>query len=175
MGIRTIFNLIGPLANPAGASAHVMGVYEPSLTDKMAKVLKKLGAREAFVVHGEGTYDEISICGPTQVSHLVKDSIDSYELDPREYGFETSPVEALYGGGAQENSRIINEIISGSPGPKRDMVVLNAGAAFVAAGLESDLKNGIQRADDVIDSGKAKEKLEALVSFTKDCSYFTRN
>ena len=175
MGIRTIFNLIGPLANPAGASAHVLGVYEPSLTDKMARVLKKLGAREAFVVHGEGTYDEISICGPTQVSHLVKDSIDSYELDPREYGFETSPVEALYGGGAQENSRIINEIISGSPGPKRDMVVLNAGAAFVAAGLDNDLKGGIQRAVDVIDSGRAKEKLDALVKFTSDCSYFTRN
>jgi anthranilate phosphoribosyltransferase len=175
MGIRTIFNLIGPLANPAGASAHVLGVYEPSLTDKTAKVLKKLGAREAFVVYGEGTYDEISICGPTRVSHLVKDSIESYELDPREYGFETSPVETLYGGGARENSRIINEIVSGSPGPKRDMVVLNAGAAFVAAGLESDLKGGIQRAADVIDSGKAKEKLEALVGFTQDCSYFTRN
>ena len=124
--------------------------------------------REAFVVYGEGTYDEISICGPTQVSHLVKDSIESYELDPREYGFETSPVEALYGGGAQENSRIINEIISGSPGPKRDMVVLNAGAAFVAAGLESDLKNGIQRAADVIDSGKAKEKLTLLAQITSE-------
>ena len=109
------------------------------------------------------------------MSHLVEDSIESYELDPREYGSETSPVDALYGGGAQENSRIINEIISGSPGPKRDMVVLNAGAAFVAAGLESDLKNGIQRAADVIDSGRAKEKLEALVKFTSDCSYFTRN
>ena len=175
MGIRTIFNLIGPLANPAGASAHVLGVYEPSLTDKMAKVLRKLGAREAFVVHGEGTYDEISICGPTRVSHLVKDDIESYELDPRDYGFETSPVETLHGGSAQENSNIINEIVSGSQGPKRDMVVLNAGAAFVAAGLESDLQGGIQRATDVIDSGKAKKKLEELVSFTKDCSYFTRN
>ena len=175
IGIRTIFNLIGPLANPAGASAHVLGVYEPSLTEKMANVLKKLGAREAFVVYGEGTYDEISICGPTTVSHLMNDGVESYQLDPREYGFKTSPVEALYGGGAQDNSRIINEIISGSPGPKRDMVVLNAAAAFVAAGLDADLKTGIQRAEEVIDSGRAKEKLDALVKFTADCSYFTRS
>ena len=175
MGIRTIFNLIGPLANPAGASAHVLGVYDPSLTEKMAKVLKKMGAREAFVVFGEGTYDEISICGPTRVSHLKNDGVESYQLDPREFGFKTATIEALYGGSAQDNSRIINEIISGSPGPKRDVVVLNAAAAFVAAGLERDLKEGIRRAADVIDSGRAKEKLDALIGFTADCSYFTRN
>ena len=175
IGIRTIFNLIGPLANPAGASAHVLGVYDPTLTEKMATVLKKLGAREAFVVFGEGTYDEISICGPTRVSHLKNDGVESYQLDPREFGFKTATIEALYGGSAQDNSRIINEIISGSPGPKRDVVVLNAAAAFVAAGLDRDLKDGIQRAADVIDSGRAKEKLDALVGFTADCSYFTRN
>ena len=175
IGIRTIFNLIGPLANPAGASAHVLGVYDPTLTEKMATVLKKLGAREAFVVFGEGTYDEISICGPTRVSHLKNDGVESYQLDPREFGFKTATIEALYGGSAQDNSRIINEIISGSPGPKRDVVVLNAAAAFVAAGLERDLKDGIRRAADVIDSGKAKEKLDALVGFTANCSYFTRN
>jgi len=175
IGIRTIFNLIGPLANPAGASAHVLGVYDPSLTEKLATVLKKLGAREAFVVFGEGTYDEISICGPTRVSHLKNDGVESYQLDPREFGFNTATIEALYGGSAQDNSRIIDEIISGSPGPKRDVVVLNAAAAFVAAGLERDLKDGIRRAADVIDSGKAKEKLDALVGFTANCSYFTRN
>ncbi len=175
MGIRTIFNLIGPLANPAGASAHVLGVYEPALTEKVARVLKKLGAREAFVVFGEGTYDEISICGPTKISHLINDGVESYQLDPREYGFKTTPREALYGGGAQDNSRIINEIMNGSPGPKRDMVVLNAAAAFVAAGLDGELKDGIRRAVDVIDSGSARKKLEALVRFTSDCSYFTRN
>jgi anthranilate phosphoribosyltransferase len=175
IGIRTIFNLIGPLANPAGASAHVLGVYDPTLTEKMATVLKKLGAREAFVVFGEGTYDEISICGPTRVSHLKNDGVESYQLDPREFGFNTATIEALYGGSAQDNSRIIDEIISGSPGPKRDVVVLNAAAAFVAAGLERDLKDGIRRAADVIDSGKAKEKLDALVGFTANCSYFTRN
>ena len=175
MGIRTIFNLIGPLANPAGATAHVLGVYESSLTEKMAKVLQKLGAREAFVVFGEGTYDEISICGPTMVSHLINGSVESYQLDPREYGFQTSPVETLYGGSAQDNAGIIKEIIEGNPGPKRDMVVLNAAAAFVAAGLDGDLKTGIQRAVDVIDSGKAKEKLEDLAQFTEDCSYFTRS
>jgi len=175
MGIRTIFNLIGPLANPANASAHVLGVYDPSLTEKMAEVLKNLGAREAFVVYGEGTYDEISICGPTKVSHLINDKVESYQLDPQEYGFERAPIEALRGGGAQDNSRIINDIVSGSSGPKRDMVVLNAATAFVAAGLDRDIKDGIQRAVDVIDSGKAREKLDALVRFTSDCSYFTRN
>jgi len=175
MGIRTIFNLIGPLANPAGASAHVLGVYDPSLTEKTAKVLKNLGAREAFVVYGEGTYDEISICGPTKVSHLINDEIESYQLDPQEYGFKKATIEALRGGDAQENSRIISEIVSGSPGPKRDMVVLNAATAFVAAGLDRDIKAGIERAADVIDSGKAKEKLDALIRFTSDCSYFTRN
>ena len=175
MGIRTIFNLIGPLANPAGASAHVLGVYDPSLTEKTAKVLKNLGAREAFVVYGEGIYDEISICGPTKVSHLINNNIESYQLDPQEYGFKKATIEALRGGDAQENSRIINEIVSGGPGPKRDMVVLNAATAFVAAGLDRDIKAGIQRAADVIDSGKAKEKLDALVKFTADCSYFTRN
>lgn len=175
MGIRTIFNLIGPLANPAGAAAHVLGVYHPSLTEKMAKVLQKLGAREAFVVFGEETFDEISICGPTTVSHLVNGSVESYQLDPREYGFETSPVDTLFGGSARDNATIIKEIMAGSAGPKRDMVVLNAAAAFVASGLDGDLKAGIQRAVEVIDSGKAKEKLDALVEFTVDCSYFTRN
>ena len=151
------------------------GAFLSALTEKMANVLKKLGAREAFVVYGEGTYDEISICGPTTVSHLINNGVESYQLDPRDYGFKTSPVEALYGGGAQDNARIINEIVNGSPGPKRDMVVLNAAAAFVAAGLDKDFKGGIQRAVEVIDSGKAREKLDALVKFTADCSYFTRN
>ena len=174
IGVRTIFNLIGPLANPAGASAHVLGVYEPSLTEKMAQVLKRLGAREAFVVFGEGTYDEISICGSTRVSRLINDKVESYQLDPQAYGFKKAAIEDLFGGGARDNSRIINDIIGGSPGPKRDMVVLNAGAAFVAAGLDRDIKDGIQRAAEVIDSGKAREKLDALVRFTADCSYFIR-
>ena len=175
MGFRTIFNLIGPLANPAGATAHVLGVYDPSLTEKMAQVLKKMGAKEAFVVFGEGTFDEISICGPTKVSHLVNDEIVSYQLDPQDYGFNKATIDDLHGGGALDNSRIINDIVSGSPGPRRDMVVLNAATAFVAAGLDRDLKDGIQRATEVIDSGKAKEKLAALVEFTSGCSYFTRN
>jgi len=175
MGIRTIFNLIGPLTNPAGASAHVLGVYEPSLTDKLATVLKNLGARQAFVVFGQGTFDEISICGPTKVSRLINDTIETTQLDPATYGFKIAAREDLYGGSAQDNARIIEDIVNGAPGPKRDMVVLNAAAAFVAAGLDKDLKDGIQRAAEVIDSGKAKEKLDALVGFTSDCSYFTRS
>jgi len=175
MGIRTIFNLIGPLANPANAAAHVLGVYKPELTEKMARVLKNLGAKQAFVVHGAGTYDEISICGPTTVCFLKNGDIASFQLMPEDYGFKTSDLNALAGGDAQKNSRIIRGILEGETGPKRDMVILNAAAAFVAAGRDPELKQGIKRAEESIDSGAARDKLEALVRFTSDCDIFTRS
>jgi anthranilate phosphoribosyltransferase len=175
MGIRTIFNLIGPLANPANASAHVLGVYKSSLTEKMAGVLKNLGAKQAFVVHGERTYDEISICGPTHVSFFKNGDIASFQLEPEEYGFQTYDLEALAGGDAQQNARIIHTILAGETGPRRDIVVLNAAAAFVAAGCDSDLKQGIERAEASIDSGAARDKLAALVRVTSECNIFTRS
>ena len=175
MGIRTIFNLIGPLANPANAANHVLGVYEADLTEKMARVLKNLGAKQAFVVYGEETYDEISICGPTRVTYLKNGDIESFQLDPENYGFTKAAKEDLAGGDARENSQIIRAILNGKPGPKRDMVVLNAAAAFVTAGQESDLKNGIKRAEESIDSGAAKQKLDALVGFTSNCDIFARD
>ena len=174
IGIRTIFNLLGPVTNPAGATAQLLGVYALDLTEKMAHVLEKLGTREAFVVCGEGTFDEISICGPTRVSHLKEGKVTTFEMTPEEHGFKRAAPEAIRGGSARENAHIIQAILDGEKGSKRDMVLLNASAAFVAAGLDSDFKEGIERAKDSIDSGRAREKLDALVSFTQKCAYFVR-
>jgi anthranilate phosphoribosyltransferase len=174
IGLRTIFNLLGPLTNPAGATAQVLGVYAPDLTEKMAAVLNRLGTREAFVVCGEGTFDEISICGPTRLSHLKHGEISTFEMAPEDHGFERADPEEIKGGNARENAQIIREILDGDYGPKRDMVVLNASAAFVAAGLDKDFEQGVERAKDAIDSGRARNKLDALVSFTQECGYFVR-
>jgi anthranilate phosphoribosyltransferase len=174
IGIRTIFNLLGPLTNPAGASVQVLGVYEPALTEKIAHVLKRLGTRNAFVVCGEGTLDEISICGSTRISHLKNGEVRTFGLTPEEVGFKRAVPENIKGGNALENARIIREILNGQQGPKRDIVLLNAAAAFVAAGLDGDFKEGIERAKDSIDSARAKEKLEHLILFTQQCRSFVR-
>jgi len=174
IGIRTIFNLLGPLTNPAGASAQVLGVYDPSLTEKIAYVLKKLGTKEAFVVCGEGTLDEISICGPTRISHLRNGEVKTFDLTPEEVGLKRAVSEAIRGGNAHENAQIIREILNGQQGPKRDVVLLNAAAAFVAVGLDSNFKEGIERAKTSIDSGRAREKLDQLVNFTQQCKSYVR-
>ena len=174
IGIRTIFNLLGPLTNPAGASAQVLGVYEITLTEKIAHVLKRLGTREAFVVCGEGTLDEISICGPTRISHLKNGEVRTFDLTPEEVGLKRAVPETIKGGNAHENAQIIREILNGQQGPKRDIVLLNAAAAFVAVGLDSDFKEGIERAKTSIDSGQAKAKLKQLVAFTQECKPFLR-
>ena len=169
IGLRTIFNLLGPLTNPAGATVQIVGVYAQGLTDKIARVLGKLGTKEAFVVCGEGTFDEISICSPTRVSHLKEGNVETFEMTPEQYGFKRADPEEIKGGDAQESARIIRELLDGEKGPKRDMVVLNSAAAFVVAGLDEDLTRGIERAKDCIDSGRAKEKLDALIRFTRQC------
>ena len=175
IGIRTIFNLLGPLTNPAGASAQVLGVYAPQLTEKMALVLNRLQTREAFVVCGEGTFDEISVCGPTRVSHLKEGDVRSFDMTPEEFGFTRAPLEAIRGGNVRENAQIILDIVDGEKGPKRDMVILNSAAAFVAAGLDHHFKGGIERAKDAIDSGRARQKLDLLVDFTQQCRTFSMN
>jgi anthranilate phosphoribosyltransferase len=167
LGIRTIFNLLGPLTNPAGATVQVLGVYDQDLTDKMARVLGKLGSREAFVVCGEGTFDEISICGPTRVSHLKNGVVKSFDVVPEDFGFTRSPAEAIRGGDAQENARIIRQLLDGERGPRRDIVLMNAAAAFMVAGLDENLKAGIERAAVSIDGGHAREKLNALIQYTQ--------
>jgi anthranilate phosphoribosyltransferase len=132
IGIRTIFNLLGPLTNPAGASAQVMGVYyAPDLTEKMAQVLERLGTREAFMVCEEGTFDEISICGPARVSHFKDGDVKISALTPEDFGFGRATPDDIRGGSAQENARIIRKILDGGKGPRRDMVLLNAAAVFV--------------------------------------------
>ena len=175
IGIRSIFNLLGPVTNPAGASVQVLGVYEQSLTEKIAAVLKRLGTKEAFVVCGEGTFDEISICGPTKVSHLKDDHVSTFQMTPEEHGFKRAGLEDIVGGDAKENAKIIRQILDGEKGPKMDMVLLNASEAFVAAGQCENFKEGIQMAADAIDSGKANDKLDKLIEFTRQCKPFVRS
>ncbi len=174
IGIRSIFNLLGPVTNPAGASAQVLGVYEQSLTEKMAEVLKRLGSKEAFVVCGEGTFDEISICGPTKVSHLKDDNITNFEMTPEQYGLQIAAVKEIVGGNAQDNAIIVRNVLDGEKGARRDMVLLNASAAFVASGLCDDFNEGIEIAVDSIDSGKARQKLDNLVEITAQCGPVVR-
>ena len=174
IGIRSIFNLLGPVTNPAGASAQVLGVYEPELTEKIAQVLRRLGTREAFVVCGEGTYDEISICGPTRVSHLKGNDVRTFQMTPEEFGLPRADCEDIVGGDAVQNAAITRSILNGEKGAKRDMVLLNASAAFVASGVCDNFKDGIRFAAEVIDAGKARQKLDHLIEFTQQCTAYIR-
>ena len=174
IGIRTIFNLISPLINPAGSEYQSLGVYSPELTEKMAGVLHRLGLKRAFVFCGESTLDEISICGPTRISSLKEGKIETHDYFPEDYGLSLAEPADIRGGNARENARIIREVLEGGPGPKQDLVAVNAAAAFVISGLDNSFREGIDRAREVIDSGRAREKLENLVSFTRRCAPFVR-
>jgi anthranilate phosphoribosyltransferase len=167
MGVRTVFNILGPLTNPAGASVQLMGVYEPSLLLPLANVLAELGAEAAYVVHGADGLDELSTTGLNRVACLQDGRISCQELDPAGYGLERASLEALRGGDAAENARITREILSGARGPRRDVVLLNAGLALVAAKVAADLSEGIARAAEAIDSGRAARVLDELIRFTQ--------
>jgi anthranilate phosphoribosyltransferase len=175
VGLRSIFNLLGPLTNPAGANAQVLGVYDAALTEKMAKVLQILGTQHAFVVYSAETLDEISICGPTRVSELREGQIRTFEMTPEEHGFKRAAPETIRGGDAHKNAEIIRKILAGEKGPQRDVVLLNAAAAFVSANLDGNFKEGIERASESIDSGRARGKLDSLVDFTQQCNFFIRS
>jgi anthranilate phosphoribosyltransferase len=175
VGIRTIFNLIGPLANPAGAGTHVLGVYDPELTEKIAKVIQRLGGTNALVFYGEETIDELSICGQTRISHLNSGQIRTFNASPEDYGMERCKREDLKGGNIRDNAEIITAILSGDKGPKRDMVVLNVAAAFWAYGLDDTMEAGLDRARSILDTGAALEKFNDLVRFTQQCVPFTRS
>lgn len=166
VGIRSIFNVLGPLTNPAKANVQVLGVYEAGLTSVMAEVLNHLGSTSALVVFGEGSYDEISIAGPTQVSELRDGAISSYSIEPEDFGMTRANISDIRGGDAEQNAAIVREILAGQPGPKRDMVLLNAGAAFYAARKAQDIHEGINMAAESIDSGMAAQKLEQLIEKT---------
>jgi anthranilate phosphoribosyltransferase len=165
LGIRTVFNILGPLTNPAGAPCQVMGVYAPALTEPLARVLGLLGSRRAFVVHGMAGLDEWSTVGVTRVSELRDGQVTTREMTPGDVGLPEATIDDLTGGLPEENAAITRRILAGEGGPRRDIVLLNAAAALVAAGVVEVIPDGIQRAAVSIDSGAAIAKLEALVRF----------
>jgi anthranilate phosphoribosyltransferase len=165
--MRTVFNLLGPLTNPAGASAQVVGVYSMELTEKVAEALSMLGLSRALVVHGSDGLDEITVTGPTRIAEVRNGMVRSYEVTPEEFGIQRSPMESLTGGDASENAAIIRRILDGEESAKRDVVLLNAAAALVAAGRAGGIGEALPMAEQSIDSGAAAEKLEKLVEFTK--------
>jgi anthranilate phosphoribosyltransferase len=155
LGVYTVFNALGPLLNPARVRRQLMGVYSPLLLDKAAAVLRSQGSEEALIVRGEDGLDEISLSAPTRVAHLKGGEISSYTIRPEEYGFKLVAPEHLKGGDALSNAKILLEILQGVRGPKRDIVLLNAGAALMVGGKAQDLREGLERAAESIDSGKA--------------------
>lgn len=162
IGIRTIFNAIGPLTNPAGAKAQVLGVYSPELTETHAHVLKNLGTRHAFIVHGADGLDEITTTTTTRISELKNGEVNTYTLDPTTLGITKANQESLLGGTPEENAEMTVNVLKGQLGPKRDIVLLNAGAAIVTGGKADNIEGGIRLAANSIDSGNAFATLEGL-------------
>jgi len=165
LGFRTIFNLLGPLANPAAAKFQVIGVYDPKWLEPMARVLGALGTRRAWVVHGSGL-DEITTTGETQVAEWRDGQVRRFTVTPEEVGLERAPIEALRGGDPEANAQAIRDLLDGQHGPYRDIVLMNAGAAFVVAGKAETLADGIELAREVINSGRAEQALARLVEIT---------
>ena len=165
--LRTVFNLLGPLTNPARASAQVVGVYSSDLVEKVAEALNMLGLKRALVVHGSDGLDEITVSGPTRIAEVRNGSVKSYEVTPEQFGMQRSPIESLMGGDAAANAAIIRSILHGEKSPKRDVVVLNAAAALVAAGRADKIAEALPLAVHSIDSQAATEKLDALVAFSR--------
>ena len=164
--LRTVFNLLGPLTNPAGASAQVVGVYALELVEKLAEALSILGIHRAFVVHGLDGLDEITITGPTRVAEVREGAVHTYEVTPEEFGMKRASLEEIAGGNAVENAGIVRRILGGEKSARRDVVLLNAAAALVAAGRADHMDRALSLAEKSIDSGGAARKLEALVEFT---------
>jgi len=169
LGFRTVFNILGPLTNPAGARAQVLGVYSPSLVGVLAEVLLRLGSERAFVVHGAGGRDEVSPVGPALVGEVRHGAVYEYTLDPLEFGIATTGKEELAGGAPEENASIIKGILAGEAGPRRDAVLVNAALGLVAAGLAENYSTGLELAARSIDSGSARAKLDELIAFTGGC------
>jgi anthranilate phosphoribosyltransferase len=168
LGIRTVFNVLGPLTNPAGANAQVIGVYSRALVEPLARVLAELGTVRAFVVHGADGLDEISTTGESWAAEVREGLVRTRALRPEDFGVPHATIADLRGGDREENAEIIRRVLAGEPGPRRDMVVVNAGAALVAGGRGRDFKEGAQLAAHSIDSGAARGKLEALVHLSRE-------
>lgn len=166
MGIRTLFNVLGPLANPAGATMQLFGVYSEELVEPLAHVLRNLGVKRAMVVYGRDSMDEISLSAETKVCEFKNDEFKSYVIKPEDLGLTRCNKEDLIGGTPQENAAIVNDILGGAKGPKTDVVLLNAGAAIYLASDGITLKDGIEKAREIIVSGKAKKQLKEFIEET---------
>lgn len=166
MGIRTMFNILGPLANPAGASMQLLGVYSEDLVEPLAHVLRNLGVKRAMVVYGQDSMDEISLSAPTTVCEFKGDEFKSYVITPEEFGLSRCSKEDLIGGEPQENAEIAKDILSGNEGPKMDAVLLNAGAAIYIASDGLTIRDSIEKAREIIMSGKAMEQLNHFVALS---------
>ncbi|MBW1698529.1 MAG: anthranilate phosphoribosyltransferase [Deltaproteobacteria bacterium] len=170
IGLRSIFNMLGPLTNPAGANCQLLGVYSPQLTEMFAQALKLLGAKRAFVVHGHDGLDEISVCAPTRITELKDGQLRTYDLNPEQFFDHLEQPSSLAGGEPSLNAEITRNILTGKKGPQRNVVALNAAAALMAAGVADNLKEGIRLAESSIDEGAAMKKLKDLVEYTNDKS-----
>ena len=164
--LRTVFNLLGPLTNPANASAQVVGVYSEALVEKLAQALCELGLRRALVVHGADGLDEITISGPTKVAEVRDGRVRVYQVTPEEFGLRRAPLTDISGGDAETNARIIKDIVGGNQSARRDVVMLNAAAALVAASRADSIAEAMPMAAESLNSGAARSKLEALIQFT---------
>jgi anthranilate phosphoribosyltransferase len=164
IGIRTIFNILGPLTNPAGANVQLLGVFDARLTELLANVLGRLGSKRALVVHGEGNLDELTVTGATKVSELVNGTVTTYTVTPEEFGLQRVGLEALAGAATPQLAAVeMRDILAGKQGHKREMVLLNSGAALMVADLVPTIAEGVRVAASIIDSGKAVAKLDELV------------
>lgn len=167
IGVRTLFNVLGPLTNPAGANVQVVGVFDSQLTEPLAAVLGRLGTKRALVVHGEGNLDELTITGKTKISEWASGEITTYEIHPEDVGLSPCSLDDLKGGDtAEESAELLQSVLSGEKGAKRDMLLLNSGAALMAAGKCDDIRDGIKLASETIDSGRARKKLDQLAELT---------
>jgi len=166
LGVRTAFNLLGPLTNPAGAARQLVGVPRPEFTELMARALLLLGSERAWVVHAADGIDELSTTGYTKISECWNGSVNTFYLHPADVGLPKATIAALKGGNAQENARILARILAGERGPARDVVLLNAGVALFIAGAERSVQEGIARASRAIDDGDARQTLERLVAIS---------
>ncbi|HEX4858840.1 MAG TPA: anthranilate phosphoribosyltransferase [Usitatibacteraceae bacterium] len=170
LGMRTILNILGPLTNPAGAPAQVMGVFHSDLVGIQARVLKELGSRHVMVVHGSDGLDEITLSGPTLVGELKHGFVTEFQIEPKQFGLDTAPLDAIRATDKEASKAMILSVLDNRPGPAKDIVLLNAGAAIYVSGAANDLWGGVARAREAIESGEARKKLDALVSTSQALS-----
>ena len=167
LGIRTVFNILGPLTNPAGAKRQLLGVYRTKLTEILAHVLQDLGSERALVVHGVGGMDEVSTIGETKITEIKNGELSTYSITPESVGISRTEISQLAGSDAATNAEIVRSIVSGKKGAHRDITIFNAGAALYVAGIADSIQNGVVRSADAIDAGHSKKKLQELIEYTQ--------